>query len=190
MAKDPKAATDGKPTSSSEAAGSQTTFEGQPQGQSQGQQSQAPQLAVLSQFIRDLSFESPNAPKSLQSPGANPKLELNVNVEATKRGDDVFEVALHFEGRGASDDGVIYNIELVYAGLFRLANIPEAAMQGVLFVDCPTLLFPFLRRIVAELSQEGGFPPLMLNPIDFAALYRRNAQQQQQQAQGAAPLKN
>ncbi len=152
-----------------------------------GQQAQAPQLAVLTQFIRDLSFESPNAPKSLQAPGANPKLELNVNVEATKRADDVYEVALHFEARGNSDDGVIYNIELVYAGLFRVTNVPEPALQGILFVDCPTLLFPFLRRIVAELSQEGGFPPLMLNPIDFAALYRRNAQQAAQQG---APAKN
>lgn len=146
----------------------------------EAKQAQAPQFGVLTQYIRDLSFESPNAPKSLQKPGENPKLELNVNVEASKRGDDVYEVALHFEGRGNSDDGVIYNIELVYAGLFRIANIPEPALQGVLFVDCPTLLFPFLRRIVAELSQDGGFPPLMLNPIDFAALYRRNAQQDTQ----------
>lgn len=134
-----------------------------------------PQLAVLTQFVRDLSFESPSAPKSLQQPGGNPKLDLNVNVQATKRGDDVYEVALNFSARANSDDGVIYNIELVYAGLFRLTNIPENVLQGVLFVDCPTLLFPFVRRIVAELVQDGGFPPLMLNPIDFAALYRKNA---------------
>lgn len=159
--------------------GAQATSADGGQASDPNAQAGRPQLQVLAQFIRDLSFESPNAPKSLQSPGANPKLDLNIHAKATKRGEDLYEVTLNFDARGSSDEGVIYNIELVYAGLFRIANVPQSALQGVLFVDCPTLLFPFLRRIVAELTQEGGFPPLMLNPVDFAALYRQSAQKQQ-----------
>lgn len=153
----------------------------------QPQQTQQPQLSILTQFLRDLSFESPNAPGALQSPGGNPKLQMNINVQATKRGDDIYEVVLNFDARANSDLGVIYNVELVYGGMFRLANIPENVLQPVLFVDCPTLLFPYMRRIVSQLAQDGGFPPLMLDPIDFAALYRRNLQQQQEQGQGQAP---
>ncbi len=143
---------------------------------------QGGELSILVQFIKDLSFESPNSPKSLQGPGENPQLNVNVNVQAAPQGDNVYEVDLNFEAKATSDDGVIYNIELVYAGLFRLAGIPEEYLQPVLFVDCPTLLFPFARRIVADLTQEGAFPPLLLDPVDFAGLYRQNAAQLQQQA--------
>ena len=184
MAKKPKSGDGNGPRQPGEAP-PQATVTGGPGAQGEDG---APQLSVLAQFVRDLSFESPNAPGSLQSLGADPKLDMNVNVGATKRAEDVFEVALNFEARAASAEGVIYNIELVYAGLFRVANIPPNALQGVLFVDCPAMLFPFLRRLVAEVSQEGGFPPLMLSPIDFAALYRQNAQRAQ--GQPAAPVKN
>lgn len=145
-------------------------------------QQQAGELSILVQFIKDLSFESPNAPKSLQGPGPNPQLNVNVNVQATAQADGIFEVALNFEANATSDDGVIYNIELVYAGVFRLANIPEQFIRPVLFVDCPTLLFPFMRRIVADLTQEGAFPPLLLDPVDFSRLYRENAGQLQEQS--------
>ena len=143
------------------------------------------QLNVLGQFIKDLSFESPNAPASLQGPGDNPKLEVNVNVQGRKQADDVFEVGLHFEAQAKNDSGVIYNIEILYAGLFRLTNIPENLLQPVLFIDCPAVLFPFLRRLVGDLTREGGFPPLFLDPIDFAALYQQNAVQAQSQAAAA-----
>lgn len=133
------------------------------------------QLGVLAQYIKDLSFESPNTPKSLQGPGENPKLQINVNVQAKKAAPETYEVDLMFEAQAHSDDGVIYNIELDYAGVFRLTNIPDEFIQTVVSVDCPTLLFPFLRRIVADLTQEGGFPPLLLDPMDFAALYRQSA---------------
>jgi preprotein translocase subunit SecB len=149
------------------------------------QAQQARQLSILAQFVKDLSFESPNAPKSLQGPGENPKLHVNVNVHAIGQGEGMYEVDLNFEAKATSDSGVIYNIELVYAGLFRLTGIPQEMLQPVLFVDCPTILFPYLRRIVSDLSQEGGFPPLFLDPIDFVSLYRQNAgrvQQQQVQA--------
>jgi preprotein translocase subunit SecB len=132
------------------------------------------QLAVLAQYIKDLSFESPGAPQTLQGPGQNPQLQVGVNVNAGPRGDDVYEVALHIEAHAKSDDGVIYNVELAYGALFRLRNIPEKLLQPVLFVDCPTILFPFVRRVLADVVRDGGFPPLLLDPIDFRRLYTQN----------------
>ena len=138
-----------------------------------------PQLTVLAQYIKDLSFESPGAPQSLQGPGQNPQLKVGVNVNAGARGEDVYEVALQLEVHAKSDQGVIYNVELVYGGLFRLTGVPQDLLQPVLFVDCPTLLFPFMRRVLADVIRDGGFPPLMLDPIDFGRLYSQNLGQQQ-----------
>ena len=141
-----------------------------------------PQLTVLGQYVKDLSFESPNAPQSLQGPGQNPQLKVGVNVNAGPRGEDIYEVALQLEIHAKSDQGVIYNLELLYGGLFRLRGVPQNVLQPVLFVDCPTILFPFLRRVIADVIRDGGFPPLMLDPIDFARLYAQNLAQAQQTA--------
>ena len=138
-----------------------------------------PQLTVLAQYIKDLSFESPTAPQSLQGPGQNPQLKVGVNVNAGARGEDAYEVALQLEVHAKSDLGVIYNVELVYGGLFRLTGVPQHLLQPVLFVDCPTILFPFLRRVLADVVRDGGFPPLMLDPIDFGRLYAQNLAQGQ-----------
>ena len=164
------------------ASTSTESSDGQPEAEAAGNRLEGAQLAVLAQFIKDLSFESPNAPQVLQGPGENPQLQINVNVQATKRSEEAYQVDLQFEAQAKSDDGVIYNIEIVYAGMFRLTNIPEDLLQAVLFVDCPTILFPFLRRIVADLTQDGGFPPLLMDPMDFAALYRQNASQVAEEA--------
>ncbi|MGE3627780.1 MAG: protein-export chaperone SecB, partial [Hyphomicrobiales bacterium] len=110
----------------------------------------------------------------LQSPGNNPKLNININVQVARQSDDVYEVALLFEGKTNNDDGVIYNVELVYGTVFRLQGISEADTQKVLFVDCPSLMFPYLRRVVSDITQDGGFPPLYLDPIDFGRLYVQN----------------
>ena len=134
----------------------------------------APQLTMLALYVKDLSFESPSAPKSLQGPGQNPQLKVNVNVNAGPRGEETYEVALQLEVNASSDLGVIYNVELLYGGLFRLRAVPENLVQPVLFVDCPTILFPFVRRVLADAIRDGGFPPLMLDPIDFAKLYAKN----------------
>ena len=139
----------------------------------------AAELNVLGQYIKDLSFESPGAPQSLQAPGQNPQLKVGVNVNAGARGEDAYEVALQLEVYAKSDQGVIYNVELVYGGLFRLTGVPQNLLQPVLFVDCPTLLFPFLRRVLADVVRDGGFPPLMLDPIDFGRLYAQNLAQSQ-----------
>ena len=141
-----------------------------------------PQLTVLAQYIKDLSFESPGAPQSLQGAGQNPQLKVGVNVNAGPRGEEAYEVALQLEVHAKSDEGVIYNVELIYGGLFRLRGVPQNLLQPVLFVDCPTLLFPFLRRVLADIIRDGGFPPLMLDPIDFGKLYAQNLAQTQDAA--------
>lgn len=145
-----------------------------------------PQVNVLGQYVKDLSFENPNAPKSLQGPGNNPNLQINVNVNIKSLSDKSYEVELTFQGHAKSDDGPIYNLELVYAGAFRLKDVPEEAIQPFLFIEGPAILFPFVRRLIADLTREGGFPPLLLDPIDFAGLYRQKMSQQQPQpgAQG------
>ena len=103
-------------------------------------------------------------------------------MNAGPRGEEAYEVALQLEVHAKSDEGVIYNVELIYGGLFRLRGVPQNLLQPVLFVDCPTLLFPFLRRVLADIIRDGGFPPLMLDPIDFGRLYAQNLAQ----TQGAA----
>ena len=138
-----------------------------------------PQLTMLALYVKDLSFESPTAPKSLHGPGENPQLRVSVNVNAGPVGEDTYEVALQFEVHANSDLGVIYNVELTYGGLFRLRAVPENLLQPVLFVDCPTIVFPFVRRVLADAVRDGGFPPLLLDPIDFARLYAQNLAQTQ-----------
>jgi len=148
------------------------------------------QLAVLAQYIKDLSYESPGAPQTLQQTGQNPQLKVSINVNAGPRGEDIYEVMLNLEVHAKNENGVIYNVELVYGGLFRLQNIPQHLIQPVLFVDCPTLLFPFMRRVLGDISRDGGFPPLMLDPIDFGRLYAQNLAKAQQAQPAQSQAKN
>jgi preprotein translocase subunit SecB len=142
------------------------------------------QVRVVGQYIKDLSFENPNVGKLLDGPGEQPALRVEVNVNATKVRDKVFESAIAFKAQANSKAGVIYDLELSYAGLFEVQNLPDQALEPFLLINCPALLFPFLRRLVADLTREGGFPPLLLDPIDFAALFM---QKKQQQAGGPQP---
>lgn len=141
-------------------------------------ESTQPQINVLGQYIKDLSFENPSAPRSLRGQG-KPSVQINFNVQAQPIGEELYEVALTLEANTTTEEGVVYNMELVYAGGFRLHNLPKEAIQPVLFIECPALLFPFVRRIVADLTREGGFPPLLIDPIDFASLYRQRMVQNQ-----------
>ncbi|HSB59385.1 MAG TPA: protein-export chaperone SecB [Methyloceanibacter sp.] len=141
-----------------------------------------PRLNVLGQYIKDLSFESPHAPQTLQSPPPNPQLQVTVNVNVAGQSEETYEVVLNIDVHAKSDVGVIYNVELFYAGLFRLRNVPQNLLQPVLFVDCPALLFPFTRRVLADITRDGGYPPLMLDPIDFGRLYSQNLARGQGQA--------
>lgn len=144
------------------------------------------QARVVGQYIKDLSFENPNVGKLLQSPGDNPNLKLEVNVNANRVGDDLYESAIDFKANASNKAGVIYELELVYAGLFKIESIPQQALEPFLLVNCPALLFPFLRRLAADLTREGGFPPLLLDPIDFAGLYVRRQRAAAQKAQPAS----
>jgi preprotein translocase subunit SecB len=145
------------------------------------------QVRVVAQYIKDLSFENPNIRRLLANPGDKPNLRIEVKVNAEKMGDKMFESAIEFKAEAASKDGVFYDLELTYAGLFQVDNMPEQALEPFLLINCPTLVFPFLRRLVADLTREGGFPPLMLDPIDFAQIY---LSRQQQVAAAPSPTVN
>lgn len=133
----------------------------------------ATEARIVGQFIRDLSFENPNIERLLASPGDAPNVKLEINVAAKRLQPDLYESAIDFKAVASNAEGTIYDLELVYAGLFQLKNIPEQALEPFLLINCPTLIFPFLRRLVADLTREGGFPPLMLDPIDFGQLFVR-----------------
>lgn len=135
------------------------------------------QVQVLGQHIKDLSFENPSVGKLQIKEGENPAVQLEVNVDAQRLGPDVYESAITFTATASHSGGPIYVLEIVYGGAFRLQNVPPQAMEPFLLVNCPTLLFPFLRRIVADITREGGYPPLWLDPVDFGALYVRRQQE-------------
>jgi preprotein translocase subunit SecB len=140
------------------------------------------QLKVIGQYVKDLSFESPAAPQALQNPPPNPQLQITVNISVVPKAEEVYETTVNIEAHAKGDTGVVYNVELAYSGLFRLHNVPQNILQPVLFVDCPTILFPFVRRVLADVTRDGGFPPLMLDPIDFGRLYAQNLSRAQGQA--------
>jgi preprotein translocase subunit SecB len=155
--------------------------------QPQAQQS-APQLNVLAQYIKDFSFENPNAPRSL-SPSQNPPgIQIQINVGVGQLAPTDYEVSLKLEGKAESSDAstLLFAFDLTYSGLFRIQNVPEQQIHPVVMIECPRLLFPFAREIVASSVRAGGFPPLMLDPVDFVALYQQRLAQMQQQPATAA----
>jgi preprotein translocase subunit SecB len=141
----------------------------------------AAQIQVLAQYVKDLSFENPAAPMSLQS--QKPALEVGVDVQARGMGVDQYEVQIRVRADAKAASQTVFVCEVVYAGVFMLRNISQENIQPVLLIECPRQLFPFARRVVADVTRDGGFPPLMLDPIDFLTLYR--AQMAQQKAQVA-----
>jgi preprotein translocase subunit SecB len=141
-----------------------------------------PQLNVMAQYIKDLSFENPNAPKSLTPSQQQPNIAIQINVSANQMGETDFEVVLKLEGKAESPEMVLFSFELQFAGVFRIANIPQESIHPVVMIECPRLLFPFAREIIASAVRNGGFPPLLLDPVDFVGLYR----QRMTEGQGAA----
>ena len=140
---------------------------------------QAPGLGVLGQYIKDFSFENPNAPQSLmmqpeQPPGVD--VQINVNAKPMAEGDYEVELKVEVKAEDKKAKRVLFNLELSYAGVFRITNVPKESIQPLVLIECPRILFPFVRRIVADSISEGGFPPIMLQPVDFAALYRAKAE--------------
>ncbi len=144
-----------------------------------------PQAGVISQYVKDLSFENPNAPAVYQWQG-QPQIDVQFNIASGQVGDDVHEVIVKIEVKAVAADKVAFQVELAYAGLFALRNIPEEQMQPFLLAEAPRILFPFARRVLADTVRDGGFPPLMLEPIDFSQLYM--AQAEQAQAMVEAPM--
>lgn len=147
-----------------------------------GEDANGVQVNVAGQYIKDLSFENPNIQNMIGGPGEDPGLKLEVNVGANRAGPDLYESAIELKAHASNSKGVIYDLELVYAGLFNIKNLPENALEPFLLINCPSLIFPFVRRLVADITREGGFPPLLLDPIDFGGLFMRR----QREAQTAA----
>ena len=142
------------------------------QGAQQNGQAE-PGIRILAQFIRDLSFENPRAPESLRAAGAaQPQIELGVEMNARARDDGLYEVDIKLSAQAGRDDGTLFVVEILYGGLFQIGGVDQADIEPVLLIECPRYLFPFARRIIADLSSEGGFPPFLLDPIDFAAVYQ------------------
>ncbi len=155
---------------------------GQPEGAAADQQ--GPRLAILTQYVKDLSFENPRAPYGLQANQPRPEIQINVDVQVGQLAQDQYEVVLELNIQARAGEESVFLIELTYGGLFQLANIAQEHLQPLLLIECPRLLFPFARRVVADCSRDGGFPPLMIDPIDFVALYRRRMQAAQEGSAG------
>jgi preprotein translocase subunit SecB len=131
-----------------------------------------PQVAVLAQYVKDLSFENPNAPRSLAPSPQQPAINIEVSVDAAPMSETDFEVTLTIGGKAESQGTLLYGFELVFAGIFRVINVPQDSLQPFVLIECPRLLFPFAREIIATSVRNGGFQ-LLINPIDFVALYRQ-----------------
>jgi preprotein translocase subunit SecB len=148
---------------------------GGPQPQDGGPQPQVvmPQIGVLAQYVKDLSFENPNAPRSMAPSTQPPAINVQINVDASPLGEADIEVTLRLEGKAEAQGMLLFSFELAFSGIFRIQNVPPDSMQPVVLIECPRLLFPFAREIIATATRNGGFPPLLLEPIDFVNLYRQ-----------------
>jgi len=148
----------------------------------------APQAAAIAQYIKDLSVESPNAPQVFQWQ-SQPQVDVQFNINVDRIADDVHEVVLRINVSAKSEQGTHFLVDLSYAGLFGLRNFPDEALAPFMLVEAPGLIFPFARQVVAEAVQNTGFPPLLLEPIDFGRAFMATMENAQAQAD-AAPLVN
>lgn len=142
-----------------------------------------PTLNILAQYIKDLSFENPGAPRSLQARETAPAINISVNVNANPLSESEFDVVLSLNAEAKDGDKVLFNVELAYGGVFRVVGFPQEHMLPLLFIECPRLLFPFARQIVADATRNGGFPPLMIDPIDFAQMFSQRMAEENLRAQ-------
>ena len=166
------------PTNGGPAAGGQAAA---------GQQAAPAQLNVLAQYVKDLSFENPNAPRSLQPSQQQPAINIQINVGAKPLAENDVEVELKVEGKAEAAGMILFQFEVLYAGVFRLQNIPQQDLHPIMMIECPRLLFPFAREIISNAVMNAGFPPLRIDPVDFVGLYRqRMSELQAQQAQQPA----
>jgi preprotein translocase subunit SecB len=143
---------------------------------------QAPTLNVLAQYTKDLSFENPGAPQSLQARDKAPDININVNVNANPLSENDFDVVLSLTAEAKAGDKVLFHAELAFGGVFRIAGFPQEHMLPILFIECPRILFPFARQIIADVTRNGGFPPLLVDPIDFAQMFSQRMAEEQARA--------
>lgn len=142
----------------------------------------APKISIQAQYVRDLSFENVAVQSGDGKLDAKPDIQVGVNLDAKKRSDDQFEVILKVNATAKSGDAVMFIVELEYAGIFRVENVPEQQLHPVLLIECPRILFPFARRIVADATRDGGYPPLLLDMVDFAGIYTAEVKRRQEAA--------
>lgn len=138
-----------------------------------------PQLNVVAQYIKDFSFENPNAPRSLTTGQEPPQIAIQINVTASPMTESDIEVVLNLEGKAETGGSLMFSFELAFAGVFRIRNVPQESLNAIVLIECPRLLFPFAREIIATAVRNGGFPPLLLDPVDFVSLYRQKMAQMQ-----------
>ena len=143
------------------------------------QGAQSPSLNILAQYTKDLSFENPGAPRSLQSRDKAPAININVNVNTNPLSETDFDVVLSLNVEAKEGDKIVFAAELIYGGVFRITGFPQEHMLPLLFIECPRLLFPFARQIIADVTRNGGFPPLMIDPIDFAQMFTQRMAEEQ-----------
>ena len=147
-----------------------------PNGEGQPQTAAAPpRLSIMTQYVKDMSFENPRAPLGVQQ-GVRPEIQIRVDVRTADLGQGRHEVVIEINVDARAEEQPVFLVELSYGGLFEIANVPSDSLQPLLQIECPRLLFPFARRVVADATRDGGFPPLMIDPIDFLTLYRRKLQ--------------
>jgi preprotein translocase subunit SecB len=145
----------------------------------------SPHIRVLAQYVKDLSFENPTAAATTQRSDIAPSIDMGIDVNARPLGEnEAYEVDLRIGAKASRGDDVMFITELVYSGVFQFVNVSGDDVEPLLLIECPRLLFPFSRRLLAEVTREGGYPPLLVDPIDFAALYR--AQLRERQNSGGA----
>ena len=161
-----------------EAAQEMTAVAETPLQAPQPQPGTTPSMRILGQYLKDLSFENPNAPTSLAPAQAQPDINIAVNVNARNLAPTDFEVELHLDAKASAGGKVVFASEILYAGVFRLENFPPQLLHPAVLIECPRMLFPFARQILADATRNGGFPPLMLDPIDFATMYQKRMAQQ------------
>jgi preprotein translocase subunit SecB len=152
----------------------------------QGGQPQV-QINVLGQYVKDFSFENPNAPRSLAPSQEQPQLNIQINVGVAPMGATDYEVTLKLDGKAESTGTVLFAFELTFCGMFRVQGVPQEHLQPLMMIECPRLLFPFAREIVASAVRNGGFAPLLLDPVDFVAMYQQRMAQQAPQPQFTMP---
>ena len=133
---------------------------------------QGPMLRVLAQYTKDSSFENPNAPDSLRTGQEPPRIDINIEIGRQMLDEDAVEVTLILKASAMRGEQTVFIAELEYAGLFAFQGVGVEEIQPMILIECPRLLFPFARQIMADMTQNGGFPPIMLEPPDFAAMFR------------------